>query len=142
VIFISNVAAVTRQAAATPLVQQFMRFACVGLAATVVHYAILIALVQIGQFGPVIATTIGFAVGVFISYALNRRYTFRPAGQFGQGLAKYYGALSVGLLLNGIIVGVLSGAGLQYLVAQGIATGAVLIWNFLTARMVVFREAD
>jgi len=142
VIFISNVAAVTRQAAATPLVQQFMRFACVGLAATVVHYAILIALVQIGQFGPVIATTIGFAVGAFISYALNRRYTFRPAGQFGQGLAKYYGALSVGLLLNGIIVGVLSGAGLPYLAAQGIATGAVLFWNFLTARMVVFREAD
>ena len=140
-IFVSNVAAATRQAAATPLVQQFMRFACVGLAATFVHYAILIGLVQFGQFGPVIATTIGFAVGAFISYVLNRRYTFQPTGQFGQSLAKYYGALSVGLLLNGMIVGVLSGAGLPYLVAQAIATGAVLIWNFLTARLVVFRDA-
>jgi putative flippase GtrA len=141
VIFVSNVVAAIKQAAPAPLVQQFLRFACVGLAATVVHFAILITLVEIWHFGPVFATTIGFAVGALISYALNRRYTFGPTGQFGLGLAKYYGALSVGLLLNGIIVGVLSGAGLPYLVAQGIATGTVLIWNFLTARLLVFRDA-
>ena len=118
-----------------------MRFACAGLAATSVHYAILVALVEIWQVGPVLATTIGFSAGAFVSYVLNRRYTFKAPGQFGHGLAKYYGVMSVGLVLNAIIVAVLSGGGLPYLVAQIIATGAVLIWNFLTARLVVFRDA-
>ena len=134
-------AAVARRLASAPLVQQFVRFACVGLAATGVHYAILIALVEIWQIGPVVATTMGFAAGAFVSYVVNRRYTFKAAGQFGPGLAKYYGVMSVGLVLNAIIVAVLSGGGLPYLVAQVIATGAVLIWNFLTARLVVFRDA-
>ncbi|MFM9848190.1 MAG: GtrA family protein [Hyphomicrobiaceae bacterium] len=133
--------AVARRLAGVPLAQQFLRFACVGLAATGVHYAILIALVEFRQIGPVPATTLGFVAGAFVSYVLNRRYTFKASGQFGPGLAKYYGALSVGLALNAIIVAVLSSGGLPYLLAQVVATGVVLIWNFLTARLVVFRDS-
>ena len=135
-----GVAALVRRLAKTPLAKQFVRFICAGLAATAVHYAILVAL-EIWQVSPVLATTSGFSAGAFVSYVLNRQYTFKAPGQFGHGLAKYYGVMSVGLVLNAIIVAVLSGGGLPYLVAQIIATGAVLIWNFLTARLVVFRDA-
>jgi putative flippase GtrA len=89
----------------------------------------------------VAGTTAGFITATLLSYLLNRRYTFSQQPTFGPGLVKYYAAVSVGLVIN---AGVMAGAtklGLHYLWAQVLASGAALIWNFLAARFVVFRDA-
>ncbi len=108
--------------------------------ATAVHYAILVALVEVCKIYPVLATSVGFVAGAFVSYTLNRQYTFEQSPPFAQGLAKYYVALSAGLAMNAVIVAVLARWEFPYLVAQVIATGVVLAFNFLMARLVVFRE--
>lgn len=122
------------------VVRQIGRFAVVGAIATAVHYAIMIALVEIGHVTPVLATTIGYGVGIIVSYTLNRRFTFEARGTpVAKSFAKFVVLYGVGALLNGAIVGGLIAVGVYYLVAQVIATGLVLIWNFLGARYVVFR---
>ncbi|MGH6949406.1 MAG: GtrA family protein [Vitreimonas sp.] len=122
------------------LVRQVGRFAVVGVIATATHYAILIALVEIGHVGPVVATTCGYVVGIVVSYALNRRFTFsETTAPVASSFAKFVLLYGVGAVLNGGIMGGLIEFGAPYLLAQVAATGLVLFWNFLGARYIVFR---
>jgi putative flippase GtrA len=122
-----------------PLLRQFVNFVIVGIPATIVHYAVLIALVETWRVNPVLATTAGFTAATVLSYVLNRRYTFDAQLVFGHGLVKYYAIMSVGVVLNGLIVDGLIRLGAMYLLAQIIATCLVLSWNFVAARFFVFR---
>lgn len=128
-----------KQIGAHPVARQFLRFAAIGAVATAVHYAILIALVEGAGMDLLPSTSIGFIAGAVVSYTLNRRYTFETSQSFGRGLAMFIAVGFVGLGLNGLIVSLLARAGLLYILAQMIATGLVLIWNFAAARLVVFR---
>ena len=122
------------------LVRQAGRFAIVGAIATAAHYAILIALVEIGHVEPVVATTFGYGVGIVVSYTLNRRFTFgETTAPVASSFAKFALLYGVGAVLNGAIMGGLIGLGAPYLLAQVVATGIVLFWNFLGARYIVFR---
>ena len=122
------------------LARQFSRFLAVGVATTAGHYGVLIALVEAWDVHPVWGTTAGFVVAVLFSYLLNRRYTFEERPTFGPGLAKYYASVSMGLVLNAGIMAQLTKCGVHYLLAQAIASGVALIWNFFAARFLVFRR--
>ena len=129
----------SRRAWLEVLGRQFSRFMAVGVATTAVHYGVLIALVETWDVHPVLGTTAGFIAAVFLSYLLNRRYTFDTRPTFGQGLLKYYASVSMGLVINAGLMALLTGWGVNYLLAQVIASGAALVWNFLAARFLVFR---
>jgi putative flippase GtrA len=122
------------------LARQFSRFLAVGVATTIVHYGVLIVLVEAWGVHPVWGTSAGFIVAVLFSYLLNRRYTFEELPTFGTGLLKYYASVTMGLVLNAGTVAVLTAWGAHYLLAQAIASGLALIWNFLAARFLVFRR--
>ncbi len=130
---------VTR-AADHPTVKQFLRFALVGAAATVVHYGVMIALIELGGLATVPATSFGFLTGAVVSYVLNRKVTFASKQPLGIAFVKYIAALSVGLVINAGIVAGLEALGLHYFIAQPIATGVVLFWNFGASRLLVFKD--
>lgn len=136
-----------------PVVQQFLRFALVGIPATFTHYGVMFGLIALFgmngvdlringlELNEIVATSFGFLSGAAVSYVLNRRITFVTKQPMGVGFLKYVLALSVGLVLNGAIVGVLhQNIGLHVLLAQLIATGVVLFWNFGASRLLVFRD--
>lgn len=122
------------------LARQFSSFLAVGIATTAVHFGVLIALVEAWAINPVWATTAGFLAAVLFSYLLNRRFTFDERPAFHSGLLKYYAAVSVGLVLNAGTMALLTGWGFYYFLAQVIASGVALVWNFFAARFVVFRS--
>lgn len=118
---------------------QFLRFAAVGAVATAVHYAVMLSLVELGGMHPVTATFVGFCCGAVVSYTLNRRFTFETRPSYGRGFAKFFFMVGIGAFINAGIVWVLTHNGFHYMVAQVIATGLVMIWNFASARFIVFR---
>jgi putative flippase GtrA len=122
------------------LTRQFSSFLAIGVATTAVHYAVLIALVEALAISPVWATTAGFLAAVLLSYLLNRRYTFDELPAFRTGLLKYLATASVGLVLNAGTMALLTKWGLHYVLAQLIASGVALVWNFSAARFVVFKS--
>lgn len=128
-----------RRAWLDALRRQFTRFLAVGVATTAVHYGVLIALVETWDVHPVLGTTAGFIAAVFLSYLLNRRYTFDARPTFGSGLLKYYASVSMGLVINAGLMAVLTAWGTNYIFAQIVASGAALVWNFIAARFLVFR---
>lgn len=121
------------------LLGQFATFSAVGAAAAVGHYGVYIGLVAGAGADPVPATMAGFVLGAAMSYALNYRFTFRSAKRHREALMKFLAVAGVGFLLNSLIVGVLTGpAAMHYLLAQVIATGSVLVWNFGANRLWTF----
>ena len=58
------------------LPRQISMFAAVGAAAAVVHYGVLVGLVEFGHWGAVPATLAGYVAGGIVSYWLNRRHTY------------------------------------------------------------------
>jgi putative flippase GtrA len=131
---------VMSRAAGHPTVRQFLRFAMVGVVGTFVHYGVMQALIQFAHWGVLAATSAGFLAGASVSYVLNRKVTFSTTQPVGVAFVKYIAALAVGLVINGAIVAGLTSLGLHYWIAQPIATGVVLFWNFGASRLLVFRN--
>lgn len=119
--------------------RQFSVFVAVGLAAAVVHYGALIALVEAAAWNPVPATLVGYVAGGVVSYALNRRHTYasdRPHGEAGWRFGVVAG---VGFLLTSLCMYALHAlGGLHYMLAQVLTTGIVLLWSFLAHRIWTF----
>ena len=120
---------------------QFLRFTGVGAIGTFAHYVILIILVQIIGIPPVPSSVTGFVVGALVNYHLNYRFTFRSKKNHSETLIKFLVIALVGLMLNTLIMAMATVILLMnYFLAQMIATGIVLIWNFTGNRLWTFKE--
>ena len=121
---------------------QFVAFVCVGAVATGAQYIVLIMLVQAFNVWPIVASDIGLVLGAVINYALNRRFTFASCEPHLKAIPRFAAVAGAGLLLNSLVVVVLMAARAHYLIAQVVATGAVLIWNFVLNRTWTFRASS
>jgi putative flippase GtrA len=125
------------------ILRQFIKFAGVGVVGTAVQYVTLFMLVQFADVYPVAASTAGFVLGAFVNYYLNYIYTFRSSKSHFEAMPKFFTVAAVGLFLNGIIMQFfISYFMLPYIIAQLIATGLVLLWNFAANRMWTFMETN
>jgi putative flippase GtrA len=123
------------------LARQVLRFLAVGAAATALQYAILIALVRWAGWDAVPASTLGFAISMWLNYVLNRRYTFASDRPHAQALPRFVATAMCGLGLTAVGMYTLTSlVRLDYLLAQIIVTAAVTAWNFALNRWWSFRR--
>lgn len=118
---------------------QFLTFAACGVAGTAVHYLLLVLLVQLGIAQPTLATTIGFAGGALINYALAWRIVFKTRRPHHEALPRFLAVAGSGAVLNYLVMATgVAQLGWPYLAVQVAATGLVLIWNFAVNRAWTF----
>ncbi|WP_442753254.1 GtrA family protein [Methylocystis sp. JAN1] len=122
------------------MLRQLATYASVGVGATAVHYALLIALVEAGAWPPVPATLCGYVAGGGVAYLLNRRRTFasdRPHAEAGWrfGLVAFAGFCLTYALMS-LFVGRL---GAPYLLAQVVTTVLAMFLTFALNRAWTFR---
>jgi putative flippase GtrA len=118
---------------------QFLRYAGAGAIGTIAHYAVLVGLVQGAQAGVVVASTAGAIVGAGINYALNHRITFASREPHARALPRFAAVAAGGIALNALVLAaVLTLIGPHYLVAQVVATLAVLGAGYLVNRAWTF----
>jgi len=126
---------------ASPVFGRFLRFAGVGVVGTIAHYLVLVLGVEALGVGPLVASCAGFTVGALVNYGLNYRYTFRSDRRHREALPRFYLVAVAGFFINGLIMLVLAEKlGLQYLLAQVVATGVVLVWGFGANSVWTFRQ--
>ena len=119
--------------------RQFAAFSGVGLVAAVVHYGLLIALVEMARWGPVAATLLGYVAGGIVSYALNRRLTYGSDRPHAEATWRFAVVAFVGFLLTGLLMEAFTNAlGAPYIPAQLVTTGIVLFWSFVAHRLWTF----
>ena len=121
------------------LPRQFTVFALVGVIATALHYAVLIALVEGAGWRPVPATLVGYVAGGVISYLLNRRVTFASERPHAQATWRFALVAFIGFCLTyGFMHVFVERLGAPYLPAQMVTTGLVVFWSFVANRLWTF----
>lgn len=109
----------------------FFRFSLIGGVATLIHYAILMFLVETGGLGQVFSSSVGFACSSIFNYLANYSWNFRSRKSHRAAYPKFLAIALTGLALNGVILDFgIDVLGFHYLFAQILATGVVLFWNF------------
>lgn len=113
-----------------------------ALAATIVDYGVMTACASGAGLSPPLATACGSLVGMFVGFALGRRWVFDARGTSAIGQAWRYFAVSlVSLVANAAGEAALVGAGLHYLAARPLISTAVgLGWNLPMQQFFVFRR--
>jgi putative flippase GtrA len=121
---------------------RLVAFAGIGVAATALHYAILIALAEILDVDPRSGTAIGFGISAIANYIANQHLTFAGRASVATTLPRFVAVASIGLAINSLAFGALYRQGATpYLAAQVGATLAALAWNFCANEWWAFRRA-
>jgi putative flippase GtrA len=123
------------------LAKHFFRFALVGVCGTGAHYGVLWVLVERVGIPVLAATSVGFIAGALVNYSLNRRFTFASDASHVEALPKFLAIVAVGAIFNWLIVAwLLPRWQVHYLLIQLLATGTVLLWNFIGNYLWTFRK--
>lgn len=121
--------------------RQFGAFFGVGLVAALVHYGLLVSLVEGYRTDPVRATLAGYGAGGIVSYLMNRRVTYASDRPHREAGWRFAAVALVGFgLTYGFMTLLVRWAGLPYLPAQVLTTGLVLLWSFAAHKLFTFRE--
>ena len=114
-----------------------------AVAATLVDFATMIALVEGARLSPEAATPVGAVVGAVTNFALGRAWIFpRHTGHWTAQASRYALVSAASAGWNTLGEQVLHGmAHVQYVAARAIVSFLVsLLWNFPMQRAFVFRE--
>lgn len=123
------------------LVRQMLAFGSVGIIAAIVHYGLLIGLVEGWRVAPVPATLVGYVAGGIVSYMLNRKLTYDSDRPHMQATWRFALVAGAGFLLTWALMHVFTRwLGLPYLRMQFVTTGIVLVWSFVANRLWTFGE--
>jgi putative flippase GtrA len=121
------------------ILRQFTAFFGVGLVAAIVHYGLLVALVEGAAAHPVPATLAGYIAGGLVSYALNRRHTYASDRPHREATWRFALVALVGFLLTwGFMHAFTVWLAGPYLPAQLVTTGIVMLWSFLAHKAWTF----
>jgi len=121
--------------------RQVLAFGGAGIAAAIVHYGTLISLVETGMAPPVPATLAGYLFGGVVSYALNRRHTYRSDRPHEEAGWRFAVVAAVGFLLTWLLMHVfVDNLAQPYLPAQLLTTALVLVWSFSAHKWWTFAD--
>jgi putative flippase GtrA len=113
----------------------FGRYLLVGLLATAIHYALLVALVELTGAAAAPSAAFGAACGALAAYAGNRHFTFAGGAVHAQALPRFLAVAALGAAANGAIVWTGKEiVGMHYLAAQVVATTVVMWSGFVLNR--------
>lgn len=112
---------------------KFLKFGSVGISGMLVDFSITWICKDKLRINKYIANTIGFLLAATFNYILNRIWTFQSNNR--QITKEYMSFLSISLIglgINNLVIYVLiEKLNLNFYISKIIATGVVVIWNFL-----------
>ena len=89
----------------------------------------------------IVASMIGYIVGIFVNYGLNYGFTFQSKQHHRILVPKFIIVMMVGLLLNtGLMFVGVNWFDIHYVLAQLAAIAVVLIWSYTANRLWVFTD--
>ena len=130
---------------------ELLRFLAVGLSGTIVDFGLLVVL-KVAGLQTLLANTFSFSAGTLNNFTWNRLWTFEDARiQSWQPQLIQFAVVSlIGLILNNAIV-----LGMEIILsdaygwgnwrvypAKAIATGFVVIWNYLANKAWTFKPIE
>ena len=123
------------------LFQRMLRFAVVGLATAVLYYALLYATVELLSVPAVAASAGVYLLVIAINYRLHYSWTFALSSPHTAAIKRFLFMTGCGFFINVSIMYIcVSLLQWNYLLAQAVAMGVIIMWNFVLSSLWVFRE--
>lgn len=133
---------------------QFLRYAIVGGAATVVDVAVYTLLSNRFHINPIQSNTVSFTFGLLVNYFMSRSWVFqRQNHNFAKDFLLFAIIGVLGLLLSNLILYLLINKNILSLILRTVYQGSdefikftakliavfiVLFWNFIARKKIVF----
>ncbi len=118
---------------------QLFKFAAVGVLNTGLGYGVIFACMYLGGLGAVTSNLIGYAVGLVVSYVLNRTFTFRSAAPPQGEVLRFVAIFLIAYLANlGVLLLSIHRLGSHEGVAQVVAGVAYFGISFVLNKYYVF----
>ena len=114
--------------------KQFIRYVLVGVFNTVFGYCIIFACMYLLGLGAELSNAIGYAVGLLVSYTLNRHFTFASKHRRTTEFARFLLVFGIAYALNfAVLLVLLHGlhvhAGVSQVLAGIVYVGASYLMN-------------
>lgn len=124
------------------MLARLLRFGLTGLANSAVGWAVIFGGLWAGMSG-LAANAAGYAVGLLLSFTLNRRFVFGVTGAVSvREVAKFLAAFAVAYGVNvAVLMAAQSVLGADSALAQLPAIGAYIVIFFLLSQFFVFKPA-
>lgn len=114
-----------------PRYHTFARYFISGGIATLVHYTILTAMVEIGRVDETVSTATGYVVAAAGHYMLSYHWAFQSSARHGGALFRFACVAGSTLVLNTAMFWLFHEVfGLWYLLAQAVTTVLLLFVNY------------
>lgn len=116
-----------------------IRYAAVGAVNTIIGYSVIYASMYFASLPTVPANALGYGVGFFCSFFLNRRVTFRSSARTATALPKFAAVNAAAYVANLATVVLLERvAGVDPYLAQAFGLLPYLAIGYLGSRYLVF----
>lgn len=120
------------------LLLQIFKFIVVGGTATVIDFVVLFILKEFIGLNEIVANTISFTVSVIYNYIASVKWVFdvdQDKSKSKQFITFIIFSI-IGLLINNLILWIcIDKLAIYYLIGKAIATGIVMVFNFITRKM-------
>ena len=77
----------------------FIKYLLVGVANTIIGFGIIFTMMFIG-FSPEVSNLVGYVIGIFVSYVLNKYFTFKKKKKNKKEFFKFIFSMLISYLLN------------------------------------------
>jgi putative flippase GtrA len=122
--------------------RQLTSYAIVGLAASFAHYSVLIGLKEGMDLPAVPATLVGYVVGGFVSYGLNRRHTFASARPHREATWRFATVAMIGFFLTYALMSLfVDGLKVHYLPSQVVTTILAMFVTYFANKLWTFASS-
>jgi len=116
-----------------------LRFASVGVLNTLLGYAVIFLCMYVFGLGAVASNVIGYAVGLVMSFLLNRAFTFRSKAAVVPEAVRFVMIFLVAYLANlGVLVLLTRHLGIHAGLSQVVAGVAYFLFSFVLSKYYVF----
>lgn len=119
------------------------KFALVGVANTLAGLAVIYLCKALFQINDVAANVVGYSVGLLLSFALNRSWTFRFRGAMGSTFMRFVLVILVGYALNLVtVLFALDILRMNGYLAQALGVPLYAVSTYLGCRYFVFVQRE
>lgn len=123
-------------------VRRVIRFLVSGGSAASVEYLSFFMIIRLaGSDSLVLPNALSFALGLLVSYLLNRRWVFRSKRSTGPQFIKYSSLAVTNLAISTILVATLASVvGINPFLAKLVAMALVATWNYFIFSKYLFND--
>jgi putative flippase GtrA len=119
---------------------QLLRFLIVGAANTLLGYIVIFGCMFMAEFSPELSNALGYMLGFFSSYFLNRYYTFRSNQKRVSEFSRFALVFLIAYLCNIIVVILLYRFfNIDAIISQIIAAIVYISMSYILNKIFVFR---